>query len=100
MRTRSKHSRSYFVQESMPVKVETLIPDYFGLKRFSEAKRKAHICLALSISQPAEVYFSCLHLKRNLLTNETAPVSENIPMKIFQKLIIDARIGGSEFFEE
>jgi hypothetical protein len=66
MRTRRKHNKSYFIQESMPVKVEILIPDHFGLKRFSEAKRKAHTCLALSTKQPAEVYYSCFHLKRNL----------------------------------
>lgn len=65
-RTRSKHNKAYFVQENMPSKAEILIPDYFGLKRLSEAKRKAHTCLASSAKQPAEVCYSFLHLKRNL----------------------------------
>jgi hypothetical protein len=41
-----------------------------------------------------------LAFKEKLVATETAPISENIPMKILQKVITDARIGGSEFFEE
>jgi hypothetical protein len=36
-----------------------------------------------------------LSFKEKLVRNETAPVGENIPVIILQKLIIDARIGGS-----